>query len=59
MKTIAFGEVIWDIYPDEALLGGAPLNFCAHLSRLGDTAYLISVPPGPIRAITVHVPSQH
>lgn len=42
MKTIAFGEVIWDIYPDEALLGGAPLNFCAHLSRLGDTAYLIS-----------------
>lgn len=42
MKTIVFGEVIWDIYPDEALLGGAPLNFCAHLSRLGDTAYLIS-----------------
>lgn len=46
MKTIALGEVIWDIYPDEALLGGAPLNFCAHLSCLGDTAYLLSAVSG-------------
>ncbi len=42
MKIIAFGEVIWDIYPDEALLGGAPLNFCAHLACLGDSPYLLS-----------------
>lgn len=42
MKTIAFGEIIFDIYPEDALLGGAPLNFCAHLSSLGDTAYLLS-----------------
>ena len=42
MKTIVFGEVIFDIYPDEALLGGAPLNFAAHLAALGDSAWLFS-----------------
>ena len=42
MKTIAFGEIIWDVYPDEAVIGGAPFNFCAHLAHLGDTAYLAS-----------------
>ena len=42
MKAIVLGEVIWDIYPDEALLGGAPLNFSAHLACLGDTVHLLS-----------------
>ena len=42
MKTIVFGEVIFDIYPDEALLGGAPLNFAAHLAALGNNAWLFS-----------------
>lgn len=42
MKTVAFGELIWDVYPDEAVIGGAPFNFCAHLAHLGDTAYLAS-----------------
>lgn len=42
MKTIAFGEIIWDVYPDEAVIGGAPFNFAAHLAHLGDTAYLAS-----------------
>ncbi len=42
MKTIAFGEIIWDIYPDNACLGGAPLNFAAHLARHGHDVYMYS-----------------
>lgn len=49
MKLISVGEIIWDIYPDGAVIGGAPLNFCAHLSHLGDTAYLFSAVSGTDR----------
>ena len=42
MKAIVFGEIIWDVYPDEKVIGGAPFNFSAHLSHLGSEAHLIS-----------------
>ena len=42
MKIAAFGEVIWDIYPDESCIGGAPLNFAAHAARQGTESLLIS-----------------
>lgn len=42
MKAIVFGEIIWDIYPEEETIGGAQLNFAAHLAHLGNEAYLIS-----------------
>lgn len=42
MKALAFGEVLWDVYPAERYLGGAPLNFAAHLSRFGAQVYLVS-----------------
>ncbi len=42
MKSIIFGEVIWDIYPHQKSIGGAPFNFAAHLSLLGDEAYLVT-----------------
>jgi fructokinase len=42
MKIYAFGEVLWDIYPDKKALGGAPLNFGAHLSRFGEEVYMLS-----------------
>ena len=42
MKIVAFGEIIWDIYPDERCIGGAPLNFTAHAAQLGAQALLIS-----------------
>lgn len=42
MKIVAFGEIIWDIYPDERYIGGAPLNFAAHAAQLGAQALLIS-----------------
>ncbi len=42
MKVIAFGEIVWDVYPDNACLGGAPLNFAAHLARHGHDVYMVS-----------------
>ena len=42
MKAIIYGEVIWDVYPDTAVIGGAPFNFSAHLAHLGDEAHLIT-----------------
>jgi fructokinase len=42
MRVWSIGEVLWDLFPDEERFGGAPLNFCANLHRLGDTATLHS-----------------
>lgn len=42
MKIISFGEVLWDVYPHEKFIGGAPLNFAAHLARLGEEVLLLS-----------------
>lgn len=35
MIFISFGEIIWDVYPDKATLGGAPLNLAAHAALQG------------------------
>lgn len=44
MKVLSFGEILWDIFPDEKKQGGAPLNFAAHLAKNGvDTAIYSSV----------------
>ncbi|MBO5779420.1 MAG: carbohydrate kinase [Clostridia bacterium] len=40
--VLVFGEIIWDVYPDKACIGGAPLNFAAHFVREGGTAALHS-----------------
>lgn len=42
IKALAFGEVLWDVFPGGKRLGGAPMNFCAHFSKMGGEAYLIS-----------------
>jgi fructokinase len=42
MQLCGIGEVLWDVFPDKECLGGAPLNFCANLQRVGDTATLVS-----------------
>lgn len=42
MKLIAFGEVIWDRYESGDVIGGAPFNFCGHVSHFGDDAYILS-----------------
>jgi len=42
LKTLAIGEVLWDIVDNQALLGGAPFNVAAHLARMGVESYLVS-----------------
>ncbi len=42
MNVLSFGEILWDLYPDEKFLGGAPLNFAAHLAKHGENAYMVS-----------------
>ncbi|MCC8035520.1 MAG: PfkB family carbohydrate kinase, partial [Rikenellaceae bacterium] len=35
-KWIAgIGELLWDVFPDGKVLGGAPCNFAYHVSQLG------------------------
>ena len=42
MNVLAFGEILWDVYPDRKCLGGAPLNFAAHLARHGEQSFMLS-----------------
>ena len=42
MKALSFGEILWDVYPDERFIGGAPLNFAAHLARHGEEVHMLS-----------------
>ena len=42
MKALSFGEILWDVYPDERFIGGAPLNFAAHLARHGAEVCMLS-----------------
>lgn len=39
---ICFGEILFDVYPTDAFIGGAPLNFAAHLARHGESAMMLS-----------------
>lgn len=40
--VVAFGEVLWDIIDGMPHIGGAPLNFAAHVAKCGLTASLVS-----------------
>ena len=42
MKILSFGEVLWDVYPDNQFIGGAPMNFAAHFAKHGDDVYMLS-----------------
>lgn len=37
-----FGEILWDVLPQKALPGGALMNVCIHLHKLGSQTKLIS-----------------
>lgn len=41
-SVVCFGEVLWDIFPDSARPGGAPMNVAYHLRRLGINSEMIS-----------------
>ncbi|MGB8193555.1 MAG: carbohydrate kinase [Chitinophagaceae bacterium] len=41
-KVVCFGEVLWDILPNGAVPGGAPMNVAYHLHKLGKNPALIT-----------------
>lgn len=42
MNILSFGEILWDVYPNERCIGGAPLNFVAHTGISGANGFLLS-----------------
>jgi len=40
--VIGIGEILWDIFPDRKVLGGAPANFAYHISQWGMNGLIIS-----------------
>jgi fructokinase len=40
--VFAIGEIVFDIYPDEKFIGGAPFNFIYHLTQLGISSRFVS-----------------
>src|SRR5680860_82655 len=42
IKAVCFGEVLWDVFPDKARIGGAPLNVASRLSASGIETEIIS-----------------
>lgn len=42
MDFISFGEILFDVFPDKATLGGAPLNVAGHLTKLGLNGAILS-----------------
>lgn len=42
-KVVGLGEILWDVFPDGAVLGGAPGNFACHISALGQEGVVASI----------------
>jgi fructokinase len=42
LMIVGLGEVLWDLFPDEAKFGGAPANFAYHAGQLGAKAVTVS-----------------
>ena len=41
-KIVCFGEVLWDVFPNNKIIGGAPFNVAYRLNSLGMEASIIS-----------------
>lgn len=41
-RILAYGEVLWDIFPTGAYLGGAPFNFAYRMASLGHKVSVVS-----------------
>lgn len=42
MKILVYGEVLFDVYPDKACIGGAAFNFASHIAAEGDDVSLMT-----------------
>lgn len=41
-NIVCFGEVLWDVFPEHKIIGGAPLNVALRLKSLGNKVAMIS-----------------
>lgn len=41
-RIVSWGELLWDVYPDEVRLGGASANLAFHAAQLGCKSLLVS-----------------
>ena len=41
-RILCYGEMLWDIFPDGAVPGGAPMNVAIGLKKLGSDAFIFS-----------------
>jgi fructokinase len=41
-NVIGIGEILWDVFPERKILGGAPANFAYHVSQFGLNSYAVS-----------------
>jgi fructokinase len=41
-RILCFGEMLWDIFPDGAVPGGAPMNVAISLNKLGSDVFMVS-----------------
>ena len=39
---VGLGEILWDVFPERKVLGGAPANFAYHASQFGFNGYAVS-----------------
>ena len=42
IKAVCFGEVLWDVFPNDKKIGGAPLNVALRMNSLGIETAVIS-----------------
>ena len=42
INIVCYGEVLWDVYPDKKIVGGAPFNVFSRLHNLGNNIDFIS-----------------
>lgn len=42
IKVASYGEILWDVFPDEKKIGGAPLNVALTMQKLGANVNMIS-----------------
>jgi len=42
INILSIGELLWDIFPDKKILGGAPANFVYHARQFGSDATLFT-----------------
>jgi fructokinase len=39
---VGIGEILWDVFPEGKVLGGAPANFAYHVSQFGFEGVAVS-----------------